>query len=276
MVWIALAVSAAAVAAALAWWLRRDRPAAGRGPEGPQEAPERAWGPTLDTEAGIAFTEGLRAFHDEGDALLLELSQSVVVTSDPPRALSLPLLAEGFAARGEAALHDPAEAVRDLVASRGAVEGPGVLHLRAAWLDGMVDGMDRRHFAEAVREIVCAPPAAGITAWKAEEETGVLLITVRPAAASGEAAPDEAGVGEAGEPAAGEGGNTVMIDLGRVLDRYREAREEQPGAPVEALLRTVVSHVVASGGPGLTWTRPPTGEQDGILLSAATAPATLR
>ncbi|MBN6056337.1 hypothetical protein JYK22_30700, partial [Nonomuraea sp. RK-328] len=288
MVWIALAVSAVAVAAALAWWLRRDRPAAGRAAEGPQRAPENAWGPVLDTETGIAFTEGLRAFHDEGDAVLLELSQSVVVTPDPPRAISLPLLAEGFAARGEAALHDPEGAIRDLVAERGAVEGPGVLHLNAAWLDGMVDGMDRWHFAEAVREIVCAPPSAGIAAWKAEEETGVLLITVHPSAgaASGAAASDQAASdqavsgravsGEAGQSAAGEGGNTVMIDLARVLDRYRKAREEQPGAPVEALLRTVVSHVVASGGPGLTWTRPPTGEQDGILLSAATAPAALR
>ncbi|GAA2318610.1 hypothetical protein GCM10010149_83920 [Nonomuraea roseoviolacea subsp. roseoviolacea] len=256
MVWIALAVSAVAVAAALAWWLRRDRPAARRAARGPQNAPEHAWGPVLDPEAAIAFTEGLRAFHDEGDAVLLELSQSAVVTPDPPRAISLPLLAEGFAARGEAALHDPEGTVRELVAGRGAAEGPGVLHLRPAWLDGMVDGMDRWHFAEAVQEIVCSPPSAGVTAWKAEEETGVLLITVRPSA--------------------GEGENTVMIDLARVLDRYREAREEQPGAPVDALLRAVVSHAVVSGGPGITWTRPPTGEQDGTLLSAATAPSALR
>ncbi|MEV0147382.1 MULTISPECIES: hypothetical protein [unclassified Nonomuraea] len=260
MVLIALAVSAVAVAVALTWWLRRDRSAVRSGSEGPQEAPEHPWGSVLDAEAGIAFTEGLRAFHDEGDAPLLEIAQTVIVTAGPPRAISLHPLAEGFAARGEAALHDPEGTVRDLVAEHGAAEGPGVLHLRAGWLSGMVDGMDGRRFAEAVREIVCAPPSAGIAAGKAEEESGLLLLTVR--------VPAEGGT-------AGDADNTVMIDLARLLDRYREAREEQAGAPAEALLRTVVSHVVASGGPGLTWTRPPTAEQHEALLSAATAPAAL-
>ncbi|MDR8410690.1 hypothetical protein MTP10_18350 [Nonomuraea sp. 3-1Str] len=261
MVWIALAVSAVAVAVALTWWLRRDRSAAQSGSGGTQEAPGHAWGPVLDAEAGTAFTEGLRAFHDEADAPLLEIAQAVVVTAGPPRAISLHLMAEAFAARGEAALHDPEGTVRDLVAEHGAAEGPGVLHLRAGWLSGTADGMDGRRFAEAVREIVCAPPSAGITAWKAEDETGLLLLTVR--------AP-------AGGDTAGDAENTVMIDLARVLDRYREAREEQAGAPAEALLRAVVSHVVASGGPGLTWTRPPTAGQHEVLLSAATAPAALR
>ncbi len=53
----------------------------------------------------------------------------------------------------------------------------------------------------------------------------------------------------------------MMVDLARVLDHYQEAREKRPDAAAEALLREVVPRLIADGGPGLTWTRPPTAAE---------------
>ncbi|MFD0473155.1 hypothetical protein ACFQ0B_36520 [Nonomuraea thailandensis] len=75
-----------------------------------------------------------------------------------------------------------------------AAERPGVLHLRAGWLEGEVDGMDAVRFAAAVGEAV--RPGG----WTADARLGALQITVPG---------DEAGAstGDAGEDAtAGEAG----------------------------------------------------------------------
>ncbi|WP_113700546.1 hypothetical protein [Nonomuraea lactucae] len=351
--WIALAVSAVLVVAVGLWWLRR-------GPLGGDGADERfeddggrGWASRLGPEAGIAFMEGLRACSDEGEPLSVGREQGVLTTYDPPRLISLHLLADRFAATGEDGLHDPERTVSELIAKCSAVEQPGVLHLRTEWLTGMVDGMDQRHFAEAVREIVCGPRTAGVAAWSVDENIGSLQITVRdqpappdgdsaarPATALQDAARDapasdatpapttpsiaptpppapssaaptpppapssaaptpppapssaaptaprppepatpEPAAPDASAPASGasegadlEDVNTMMLDLALILDRYREVRAEQRAATVEALLRTVVSRVIAGGGPGVTWVRPPSPRQHQIVLAAATAP----
>ncbi|MFI7636453.1 hypothetical protein [Nonomuraea sp. NPDC049400] len=227
--WIAVAVLAAVVVGVVVWWLRRD-PVGG----GADETFEMDVDLGIPAEAEPAFMEGLRAY-----PLRAGVWRGVLMTYEPPRLISLHRLADAFAARGDAALHDPQGAVATLVAQLAAVERPGVLHLRQDWLDGEVDGMDRARFAEAVREVVCPEGA-----WSAAEAVGALQV------ATGEA-------------------NTMMLDLARLLGLYREAREKQPDATAEALLRDVAPRLIAAGGPGLTWTKPPTQDDLRAVLGGA-------
>ncbi|MFC4121065.1 hypothetical protein [Nonomuraea zeae] len=322
----------------------------------------------LAPEARAAFMEGLRAYHDGGNELRVSAEQGVLTTYDPPRLISLHLVADGFAARGDAALHDPQGTVAALLERLPATERPGVLHLRPGWLDGEVDGMDRAAFAAAVRQAVCPEQVEGVETWSSDERIGALQLSVvgrrpqpaekaesqsprveqtpdevdaakapeivevlevaeglevaevakaseAPEVAGGAEGPEvvgsveavetpktavepvelvEAGAGagagaevKAGggvvapatvvERAAGARGgsavNTMMLDLARVLDGYVDAREKQPDAAAESLLREVAAGVIAAGGPGLTWTKPPTQAELRIVLPAAGAPA---
>ncbi|MET8990946.1 hypothetical protein ABZW49_36325 [Nonomuraea wenchangensis] len=236
--WIAVAVPAAIVIGILVWWLRRDRPA------GPEAGPER------EPEADAAFVEGLGAYDATGEALRPDWERDVLaVDGTPPRLISLRLLADGFAALEEAALHDPQGAVAGLMAEYAA-ERPGVLHLRAEWPADEVDGMDRTAFAEAVRAVVCPPDAAGVEGFA---DGASLLVTVTGAEASGR--------------------NTLMLDLGRVLDLYAETREKRPDATPEEVLREVVPGLLAAGGPGLTWVRPPTEQERDTVTTACVPPS---
>ncbi|MBF8188182.1 hypothetical protein ITP53_21105 [Nonomuraea sp. K274] len=227
--WIAVAVLAAAAVGVVAWWLRRDPADDGFEVEGDLG---------LGAEARPAFAEGLRACHDRGDGPRIE--RGVLTMYDPPCLVSLYLLADGFATRGDAALHDPEGTVATLMNRLATAERPGILHLRRDWLTGEVDGMDRGGFAGAVRESVC--PGGD---WAGDEVLGSSYVTV-----------------------SGEQPNTMMLDLARVLDRYLEAREKQPDAPARALLREVVTRMATADGPGLTWVRPPTPEEREGALAA--------
>ncbi|WP_180903848.1 hypothetical protein [Nonomuraea indica] len=295
---IALAVSAAAVVGVLVWWLRRAPRRAGE-TEGRPELPARwGWDARLAPEARIAFMEGLRACSDDTGPVRAGREQGVLATDDPPRLVSLHLLADLFAARGEEGLHDPEGTLTELIAKCAAVEQPGVLHLRTDWLAGMVDGMDQSHFAEAVRGVVGPERAAGVGTCTVDDRIGALWLTIAAAPADGpvpeqpapeQPAPEQPAPkrpasepaerpasGRAGEPVSeeawGEAANTLMLDLSRILERYREARGEQPGATAEALLRTVVPHEIAGGGSGVTWAYPPSPRQHRIALMAATSP----
>lgn len=256
---IALAVSAAAVVGVLVWWLRRAPRRAGEA-EGRSELPARwGWDARLAPEARIAFMEGLRACSDDTGPVRARREQGVLTTDDPPRLVSLHLLADLFTARGEEGLHDPEGTLTELIAKCAAVEQPGVLHLRTDWLTGMVDGMDRQHFAEAVRGVVRPERAAGVGTCAVDDRIGALWLTIAATPADEPLSADEAA-------------NTLMLDLGRIVERYREARGEQPGATAEALLRTVVPHGIAGGGSGVTWACPPSPRQHRIALMAVTSP----
>ncbi|WP_170223809.1 hypothetical protein, partial [Nonomuraea turkmeniaca] len=244
LVWIAAAVPAAIVVGVVVWWLRRD-PVGGDAGGGFEAERTWDWELSLTPEAEAAFMEGLRAYHDAGNALRLVGEHGVLTTYGPPRLISLHLLADGFAALGDAAMHDPHGTVAAMMARFAAAERPGVLHLRPEWPAGEVDGMDQAAFADAVRAIVCPPGTKGV------HDLGALRVTVT------------------GEQAAGAVGtcqtNTMLLDLARVLDLYQEAREKQPGVAADELLREVLSGVIAAGGPGLTWVRPPTPEERRIV-----------
>ncbi|QYC42796.1 hypothetical protein Nocox_25975 [Nonomuraea coxensis DSM 45129] len=102
--WIAVAVPAAAVVGIVLWWLRRERPA--RADTGGALTAGRAveWEPGLTPEADAAFVEGLGAYDATGEALRPDWDRGVLaVDGTPPLLVSLPLLAGGFAALGEAA-----------------------------------------------------------------------------------------------------------------------------------------------------------------------------
>ncbi|MEO3885244.1 hypothetical protein [Nonomuraea sp. B5E05] len=316
------------------WWLRRDPVG---GDAAGQFEMERKWGweLRLTPEAQAAFMEGLRAYNGAGNRLAVAGEQGVLTTYDPPRLISLHLLADVFAARGDAALHDPQETVAALMDRLAGAERPGVLHLRPGWLNDEIDGMDRARFTEAVRELVCGARAEGVVSRSADETTGAFQVAVlgepsaaqagEPAHVNGRPVPatagpattavkdraDEAPVPDAppgqhappvpdarpGQHASsvpdtpsvldaspvpdaspGPGGapggrvNTMMLDLARVLDRYREARGTQPDATPEALLREVLPRLIASGGPGLTWTRPPSQDDLRIVLAGTGSP----
>lgn len=395
---VAVAVLAAAVVGAVAWWLRRD-PDGGEGFAGVETEAKWGWELPLAQDARAAFTEGLRAYHESGGAVRVDGERGVLTTYEPPRLISLYLFADAFAARGDAAMHDPQGTVAELMEQLAGSERPGVLHLRPGWLEGEVDGLDAAAFLAATGEAVrpgawsgeaglgalqvIVPAAAGknepglshvngtplktvTTAAdrthepETETEGAVLLetssvgteATIGPGTANGSGAEADgvaggapraeanaetgaragtdtvAGAGvdgrvpqgpqavaakvpeagteaataaeagtlaEAGTSADGEAEaqpeaeavpgtgaepgvraepglragagtgarepNTMMADLARVLDHYQEAREKRPDAAAEALLREVVPRLIADGGPGLTWTRPPTAAE---------------
>lgn len=301
------AVLAAAGVGAVVWWLRRD-PAGGEGADGFEGERKWGWQFLLEQEAAAAFMEGLRAYHEAGGVVRVGGEQGVLTTYEPPRLISLYLLADAFAARGDAALHDPQGTVEALMEQLAAAERPGVLHLRPGWLEGEVDGLDAARFAAAVGEVVAAGPGeAGLGALQVsvsgsrDDRTRVNGTPVKALAKTaagdgssgealsaetegdgphgeaeggdpGEARPTEAVGGGPGEAPAEEGdggGNTMMMDLARVLDLYREAREKQPDAAAGVLLREVVPKLIAAGGPGLTWTKPPTPAELRMVLGSS-------
>ncbi|WP_336208276.1 hypothetical protein [Nonomuraea sp. LPB2021202275-12-8] len=245
MVWIAVAV-AVAVIGVIVWSFRRNAPSADEPAGQPQPAWEWDWESRLGGDARVAFIEGVRACHDQVGPLTVSEEQGLLRIFEPPRLISLYLLADRFAAHGQDGLHDPEGTLRELVAQCVATEQPGVLHLRGDWLSGEVDGMDRQGFADAVREIVC--PDGTAATWYADESGGCLEITV-PATG-------------------GEHTNTMLLDLARVLDLYQAMRAERPGMPAGALLRDVVFRLINDGSPSLAWARPPTARHRALLLAA--------
>ncbi|MFG1682131.1 hypothetical protein ACGFNP_18335 [Nonomuraea sp. NPDC049269] len=239
--WIALA--AAVVIGVAVWWVRHRGTADG----GPAVVRRPGWEARLGDEGATALLEGLRAFADAGTPVDLGGEFGVLTVFEPPRLISLDLLAGRFAARGQAAMHDPQTTVGELMAEFLAAEEPGVLHLRAGWADSAHGG----RFADQVREIVCPQGVAGIGAWSGAGGLGALEVVVL-----GDGLPD----------------TTMLLDLARIRDQYDESRARQPGAPGEVVLRSLLTSVIANGGSGLTWTVPPTERQLGVALAAAGPP----
>lgn len=236
MVWIAVA-GVVAVIGVIVWSFRRDK----RGADEPGGRPGWDWESRLGEDARVAFMEGVRACQDQVGPLSVDEERGLLRIVDPPRIVSLCLLADRFTARGQDGLHDPQGVVRELVTQCVATERPGVLHLRADWLNGEVDGMDRPGFTAAVREIVRPDGASS------DESVGCLEITLP---------------GSSGEYA-----NTALLDLGRVVELYEKARAERPAMPAGALLRDVVFRLINEAGPGLAWARPPTERHRTALLA---------
>ncbi|MEV6154010.1 hypothetical protein AB0L53_27045 [Nonomuraea sp. NPDC052129] len=235
--WIALAAAAVVLGVAV-WWARRVYIP---GSSGSVTAGNRAgWEARLDEEAATALLEGLRAYADAGNAVDIGGECGVLTVFEPPRLISLDLLAGRFAARGQEAMHDPQTTVGALLAGFLATEEPGVLHLRPGWTDG-------EGFAARVRAIVRSEAAV-----PGGSALGVLGVAV----------PDDDG----------RSGTTLLLDLARIRDQYEESRARQPGAPDEVVLRSVLTSAIANGGPGLTWTMPPTDRQLGNALATAALP----
>ncbi|WP_219467018.1 hypothetical protein [Nonomuraea rhizosphaerae] len=228
-----LALAAVAMIGLSAWWLGR------RAPTGePVVQPLRTgWRGRLGEEAATALLEGLRALPDQGGPVGpvgIDERAGVVTVADPPCLVSLDLLANLFAARGQAALYDPQATAADLMTRLTAAERPGVLRPRTGWTDG--DG-----FAQAVRKVVCPEGAAA-----GDERLGALVVVVLD--------------------------TTMLLDLGGIRERFEDSRARQPGAPDEVVLRSVLSSVIADGGPGLTWTAPPTERQLSGALAIVAPP----
>jgi hypothetical protein len=240
MVLIAVA-GVVAVIGVIVWSFRRDK----RGADEPGGRPGRDWESRLGEDARVAFMEGVRACQDQAGPLGVEEERGLLRIVDPPRLISLYLLADRFTARGQDGLHDPQGVVRELVTQCVATEQPGVLHLRADWLSGEVDGMDRPGFTAAVHEIV-RPDGAS---WSVDESAGCLEVTL--------------------PGASGEYANTALLDLGRVVERYEKTRAERPATPAGALLRDVVFELISEAGPELAWARPPAERHRTTLLATS-------
>ncbi|WP_327102146.1 hypothetical protein [Nonomuraea glycinis] len=244
MVWIAVA-GVVAVIGVIVWSFRRDK----RGADEPGGRSGWDWESRLGEDARVAFMEGVRACQDQAGPLAVNEERGLLRIVDPPRLISLYLLADRFTARGQDGLHDPQGVVRELVTQCVATEQPGVLHLRADWLSGEVDGMDGAGLMAAVGEIVCPEGAS----WSGDESAGCLEVAL--------------------PGAAGEHADTALLDLGRVVERYEKTRAERPTMPAGALLRDVVFELISEAGPGLAWTRPPT-ERHRTALLATSRPTT--
>ncbi|MEU8142891.1 hypothetical protein [Nonomuraea sp. NPDC048901] len=249
--WIALAAAAAVVLGVAVWWSRRVAVSGSSG--APEAGPRAGWETRLDEEAATALLEGLRAYADAGNAVDIGGECGVLTVFEPPRLISLDLLACRFAARGQEAMHDPQTTVGALLSGFLVTEEPGVLHLRPGWTDG--DG-----FAARVRAIIRSE--AAVPGWSALGVLGVAVPGGDGLSPQGVAVPDDDG----------RPGTTLLLDLARIRDQYDESRARQPGAPDEVVLRSVLTSAIANGGPGLTWTVPPTDRQLGNALATAGLP----
>ncbi|MFC7584261.1 hypothetical protein ACFQYP_11435 [Nonomuraea antimicrobica] len=158
-----------------------------------------------------------------------------------------------------------------------------MLHLRPGWLEDEVDGLDAAGFAAEVGTAVGVPgpgrtvgvpglgaavgvpgPGAAVgVPGSGAAESGSLLVRV-----PGAAEPD----GTPADPAPASGGNTMMLDLARVLDLYRAAREARPDATAGTLLREIVPELITAGGPGVTWAKPPTPAELRAVLGGSAEP----
>ncbi|MEV4799780.1 hypothetical protein AB0K18_07165 [Nonomuraea sp. NPDC049421] len=218
---IAVTVLAAAVVGAVVWWFRRDPVEDAAGDRFEAEP----LGGLLPPDTEAVFVEGLRAYHDSGSPIQVDGELEVVVAYEPPRSVSLRLLADAFAARGDAALHDPQGTVAELMDELTATERPGVLHLRGglpaddlddvADLDGMNPDRLAAAVAEVVTEMVAQTTAADAAAAGSSVSTTAADATVAGAGAGAGASMADAAVTGTEVSATGTGagaGATAVAD----------------------------------------------------------------
>jgi hypothetical protein len=298
MIWLLL-IAGAVVLIGIVWLVMRR---GGSVSDAERFAVSRRWGWELAlTEAEeTALMQGLRAYYDAGHSLFIQGEYGVLRVYAPQALVSLHLLGERFRAMGAGAIEQPAPAVQRLMERLTAAEEPGVLHLAPAWLDGTVDGMDRIKFVDAVREVGAPVGTPEIVGWFSDEESGYMEVVVldrKPAElVAAEEAVDRQVTGgpvttvtgaakaihDAGKPefqeaywaSQGEKSrhtNTLLVDLARVLAGYRQRRAAQPTIAVRDAVRATLTEMVGRGAPGVTWTRPPTPNQQQVLLSAIRA-----
>ncbi|MFI6387603.1 hypothetical protein ACIBHY_27375 [Nonomuraea sp. NPDC050547] len=146
---------------------------------------ERKWGwqLQLSAQAETAFMTGLRAYEEGGGKLTIHGEHGILTLADPPRAISLYVLAARFAALSHNALRDPEGAVEGLMKVCVEVAQPGVLHLR---------GTASTEVLAAVREVT-----ENLGSWYGDAELGYVSVI-----------------------APGEDENTLMIDLAKAAGRH--------------------------------------------------------
>jgi hypothetical protein len=212
------------------WFNRRQRKRQ-QSDDVPQAERRWAWQLQLNPQAEVAFTGGLGAFAAEGNPVRVHGEHGVFALSGPPRVISLYVLAARFAAMSHRALKDPEGSVAALVRSCVEAEQPGVLHLREGWLNGEVHGLGRAEVLAAMRE------ATGhMGAWYGDADLGFVCVV-----------------------APGDDENTLLVDLSAVVDRYGAVSAHTP-------LADVLQALMDSEHPGVTWVRPPVGEQRTLVL----------
>lgn len=286
--WIALGVLAALVIAVALWWKFRDPL---RGEDFYKFHVERkwAWELVLTEEQEQALMTGLEAYDDDS-TVFPHREAGVLHVYEPSMLVSLFLLTEQFAAMGPAALSDPAGAVHHLITRAGQAETGGVLHLDDGWMAEPVDGMDKYDFTGHMMTATHAQAVDGGIGGYGDEDSGYGMLTVLTEMpqhvrsmyddAHSHASPSEIrnrldvykAVIEEPEPEFVAGleradaersrfTNTLMYDYGRVLAGYRAMRPHMPYAQPADVMSAVLSRMLAESRPGITWTRPPSQDQ---------------
>lgn len=287
--WIVLGIVAVIVLliALVLWWLLR-------GPDDELDeefAVERKWDWefALTEEQETALMAGLQAYHKSKDGpISVDGSSGQVMLFAPHCVISLYLLTQRFVALGPDAVSYPVSAVGRLLDEFADQEQPGVLHLRDGWFPAEgVDGMDGSAFADLVMDVLMRHNDQRVTggSWNGDSmveavvhATGLSLREERDAMsaqaehARQHGASDEEAFDRARERMEADRSrhtNHLVLDLGRVLDHYSQARQAQPQTPPMDLLRGLLARMVASEVPGVLWTRPATDDERAILADSA-------
>jgi hypothetical protein len=237
--------------------------------------PPRKWGweRGLSQEEETALFRGLQAYESTGKSFYLGHAENLISFYEPPARVSLPLLAERFKALGPAAVTDPVAAVKGLLDGFLAKEEPGVLHLRKDWFpkDG-VDGWDHNQFTEEARKILDGGSSlglSGLSGWYSDENYGVIHFGVLVGPSPELDALRAAGKYEQMQAAESIYKNNLVVDLSRVLDRYRALRAERAELAPQAALKIAMVEAVGGQYAATTWSRVPARADEESVVRAS-------
>lgn len=256
------------------------------------------WQLTLTPEQESAFMHGLESY-ERGCYPMRE--EGILRVYSPMMLISLFWMTEGFAAMGEAALHDPAAAVEELLSRAADGEIDGVLYYDDEWMGEDVeeiDGMDKYEFTDA---IMSATHAQGVehefAGGYADEDKGFVTMGVLAKSPEHVQSMYDAAYAKAGptteyrnrldvirdvmqeenpeylaaynraEAEKARYVNTLFFSFDRIVNRYHDAREEMQYAEPRDVVAVVMARTLEEGLHGCTWTRPPTQEQHELALA---------
>jgi hypothetical protein len=258
------------------------------------------WELTLTPEQEKAFMAGLEAYDDNDGGCYPKREEGILHVYEPSMLISLFSLTGQFAAMGEPALRDPAEAIRQLLKDAATDERPGVLHITDTWMGDAedIDGMDKYKFTSAVSSAMMAQRVEyeGAGGYADEDSgycsMGVLVKRPEHVQAAYDRADEIAGDPPAmknvldvakyvasdldpqheaafarAEVEKSKYVNTLMFCYARIVDLYHATRQQYPHAEPKDVLSMVMARMLAEGMSGCTWVRPPSQEQHELAVA---------
>ncbi|WP_394844872.1 hypothetical protein LZC95_48470 [Pendulispora brunnea] len=239
-----------------------------------------AWEMQLSDAEEAAVMQGLEAFQNSGRSLYINHDEGIITLYEPTVIISLFLFGTRFRALGPNALANPAAAVKHVFDGLLAREEPGVLFLQPNWYPEEVDGMDNNQFTEEVRKVLESGSVAGLPGfdgWYSDENFGEIKLRILDQPSEAMHALRAADKYQEAEYAKSYAVNTMVIDLARVLARYRALRAARSDLAPPAALRIVLVDALSHSAPGIMWSKVTASPlQQAIVLASAEGRSTLQ